>query len=246
MKTRIAYLQSCWKLRDHVSDCGDKLYFWTFTTKEVLPDWRLAPIWKRFIRDVCHLFDDDGGSPLTGIRVLERHRKGNLHYHAIVNRRIPVDEVRKIGGKYGIGRVHVRKVRSNDGALFYLAKYLGKDRRVVGEGCRIKAWGTIGDASWSVKRSDIKVDDRFTRLVRKVKLGVYPDKPMPLPLVRQLMRWKWAGFDDKEDFLLWWAEDKAARSWEQWEVLTMPDWRLLREMGSSWGKSVQYVGSPSF
>jgi len=233
MKSRAAYLQSCWCLRDYAKATGSKLYFWTFTTKEVLPDWRLSPIWRRFIRDVSDMYRHDD-FPLVGIRVLERHKKGNLHYHAIVTKRIPVDEVRKIGSKYGIGRVHVRKVRDEESIMYYLAKYLGK-QRVRGIGTRIKTWGTIGPDCFGVKRSEIIFEHRGTLLLKRVKAELFPDGGVGYRLACQIMNWKWAGFPDKEDFLLHYARENWGKPWDRFFPLTACDEWMIANMYPIWG-----------
>lgn len=233
MKTRIAYLLTAQGLAKHCQETGQDLYFWTFTTKERLPDWRLSPIWRRFVRDVCNLFRNDE-FPLTGVRVLERHKSGYLHYHAIVNRRIPVDMVRSIGARYGIGRVHVAKLNSPKGGLIYAAKYMSKQNRIKGRGCRLKIWGTIGDAFWAVPTSSIKTEHRGTRFLARVRQTVFGGGVVGFKLACQLLNWKWAGFRIFEDFVIWYARENYSKPWEMWFPLIACDEWLQAQVNDVW------------
>lgn len=139
----------------------DKIYFWTFTFKDVWPDWWYPPAWNRFITELrnCH------AGQLMGLRVVESFDHG-LHYHALLNIRVSVHLVRRIGKKYGIGWVDVR--RCDEGAAFYLAKYLGKHTGTLTKGMR--RWGTIGGMP-KVRKNDIEVDSSFHRNMKKIGQG---------------------------------------------------------------------------
>jgi len=115
---------------------NDRIYFWTFTFVEALPDPWVMPTWNRFL---VRLRDIHGGW-MRGLRVMELHPGGHgLHIHALLNLRVNVHIVRRVGRKVGIGRVHVKTC--NEGAIGYLAKYLAKDvSRIKGA----RSWGAIG------------------------------------------------------------------------------------------------------
>jgi len=107
-----------------MADYSPKVYFWTFTTIEPLADWQAGPVWHRFSVELCNLY----GGLLRGLRVVELHAEHGIHWHALLNRRVWVGEVRRIGARYGIGRVQAKRVRGDgEAAIKYLAKYLSKD-----------------------------------------------------------------------------------------------------------------------
>lgn len=118
-----------------------KVYFWTFTCKEVHPDWCYSEIWRRFNLDLQNLY----GGLLAGLKVIEFHDNHGIHWHALLNQRMYAPIVRRIGKRYGIGRVHVRKKPADEGAIGYLADYLTEDfKRTNPLYCRASRWGTVG------------------------------------------------------------------------------------------------------
>ncbi|SDU18212.1 hypothetical protein SAMN05444156_2455 [Verrucomicrobium sp. GAS474] len=150
-KSLVAFQLTCDKLFARY----EVLYFWTFTFKEAMPDWYYSRTWNRFWVDFTGHFPD----LIRGVKVAEHHKTHGLHYHAILNQRLPVGLVRRIGSKYGIGRVHVMKC--DKGAVGYLEKYLGKQHwKDFHAGCR--RWSPVG--TWDhTKVSDIVVESDFTR-----------------------------------------------------------------------------------
>lgn len=229
-KSKSAYFMSAIAFAQYLNDVGSPGYLWRFTTREKLPDWRYAPIWRRFIKDVADLYRHDD-VPLGGLRVLERHdgggpRHGNLHYHAVVDKRIPADIVWKIGERYGIGHMEVEQVRDVTGHLRYLAKYLGK-QNIQGRGCRLKSWGTIGFAPWAVKRAEIRIVNDSTRLLKKVEAwGLKVGRGDAL----RIWGWKWAGFRKAEKVLKRWIQDDSIPVWDKLAPLTFCDEVLLSHM----------------
>jgi len=111
-----------------------KLYFWTFTFKEVFNDQIAASRCGHFLTRLKKRFGF-----FSGVRVFEIHPGGHgLHCHLIMNRRLPAAEVWRIAGKTGLGRVDVVKVvpgTEMDSAL-YLAKYLSKGGDKLMKGVR--------------------------------------------------------------------------------------------------------------
>lgn len=159
-KSEVAFLLSCEKL----FATNEKIYLWTFTFKKVLPDWYYPRAWSAFIHDLQQNYY---GGFLQGLRVLEIHPGGHgLHYHALLNKRIPVDLVRKVKKKYGFGRDHViiANVRSGQ----YLAKYLTKRNGELYPGMR--RWGTVGSFK-QVRKNDIEIDSMFHRNIKIIGQG---------------------------------------------------------------------------
>ena len=105
---------------DRLFDLYSPVYFWTFTMTQVQCDWCYSEIWGRFVRDLSDLY----GGTLHGLKVTELHKEHGLHFHALVNKRIWQGEVRRIGKRYGVGWVSVK--RADYGSVDYLAKYLFK------------------------------------------------------------------------------------------------------------------------
>lgn len=114
-----------------------KVYFWTFTFVETQPVWRSAAAWSALQRQ---LFDWFG--KFRGIRVAEMHRLHGLHFHVLVDARLPVAVVRRLATRYGFGRIEVQAVRNKEAASRYLVKYLAKGESLPCPG--MKRWTRIG------------------------------------------------------------------------------------------------------
>lgn len=154
-KSEAAWLLSCEKLfRDY-----SPIYFWTFTFSEVLNDWIYPRRWQGFVHDLVWTIY---GGRLAGLRVLEVHKDHGLHYHALLNRRLYVRLARKIGHRYGIGRIHVMK--ADIGAAAYLSKYLDKDRFTTAT--RIARWHSVGSFN-AIHKNDIEVISPFNSAVQE-------------------------------------------------------------------------------
>lgn len=140
-----------------------KVYFWTFTVKKSYPDWCYPQIWSRFFREMQNIF----GDTLMGVRVVERHKTHGLHWHCLLNRRVWVGEVRRVGARYGIGRDHVAVATLDVGE--YLAKYLSKqweeETLSYSKGSR---WSTIGSFRGCRVR-DVELESRTMDRVKQVR-----------------------------------------------------------------------------
>lgn len=141
-------------------DENPKLYFWTFTFTEVWHDFVYSRQWGRFWRD----FTNHSNFFIGGLKVTELHKEHGIHFHCILNKRLPVDEIRRIGRKYGIGRVHVRKAKPSDAS--YLAKYLSKDFN-GGLSKYIRRWKCVGSFV-GVRNKDVVIESDFTRAFHAV------------------------------------------------------------------------------
>lgn len=116
-----------------------KIYFWTFTLVETIPDWCYSSVWDRLSRDLQNVY----GGTLAGLKVIELHAEHGIHWHCLLNRRVWVGQVRRIGRRYGVGRVHVK--RADQGAIAYLTKYLSKEwKQEHRMFARCARWGTVG------------------------------------------------------------------------------------------------------
>lgn len=150
-----AFLESGRKLLTQESP----IYFWTFTMREVYPDWYYGNIWMRFVHDLCDLY----GGTLKGLKVVELHKDHGIHWHALLNKRVWIGEVRRIGKRYGIGHCWVEKRICDFGAVEYLSKYMSKDfknRNIMYSRC--PRWGTIGGFK-AVRVKDVEVESGFHR-----------------------------------------------------------------------------------
>jgi len=156
-KSQAAFILSC----ERLFDCYPKCYFWTFTFVDCMPDWWYPKHWSRFVRDLSDLY----GGCLFGMKVLEPHTEHGLHYHAILNRRVSVHLVRRIGKRYGIGRVQVK--RADMGSAYYLAKYLSKGG-AIHKG--MHRWNTVGGFV-GVKCKNIEIDSPYHRTMKKLCFG---------------------------------------------------------------------------
>lgn len=170
-----AFRWTCARLTEYAQMNGQRLYFWTFTFVTKMPPTWYARRWAPFVREVLDLYRNE--MPFYGIKVTEQHKRTDprgiwkgLHYHAIVNHRVSVGEVRRIGARYGVGRVQVSAIDDAGSAIAYLGKYLRKgfiDRDgALPKG--IRRWGTIGGFN-GCRVADIQWDTGPTRACRKLK-----------------------------------------------------------------------------
>lgn len=127
-----------------------------------MPDFRYQYSWKNFIRNLQDFF----GNTVVGLRVWEVHPSEfshGLHCHALLNRRLNIHIVKRLAKKHGLGRCHVKK--ADEGAMFYLAKYLTKENQ-LSKGMR--QWGTIGGMP-SIKVNNIVVESDMTKNFRWIQ-----------------------------------------------------------------------------
>lgn len=228
-----AFRWSCDSLVNYAMMNSQKLYFWTFTFVKKMPDAFYSYHWKGFIRDVLRLYRDD--RPLYGVKVTEPHRRAHpgsvwrgLHYHCVVNHRIPVGEVRRIGKRYGIGRVQVSRVYDVSGVSGYLGKYLRKSFRSSQKlSPGIHRWSCLGGFD-GVRVNAIHWDTPTTRACRAVK-EIF-SRSLTFSEMREVCGSKNIFAPEHLAFCLWYARENiagldplAAFRWSWWE--------LEREMG---------------
>jgi hypothetical protein len=177
-KTEFAFRLSCQKFLEDFPPG----YFWMFSFTKAMPDWYYAGAWGKFTKELGDLY----GGTLRGVRVMELHEQHGVHYHALLNYRIWVGEVRRIGERYGIGRVHVQKVYDDAGAIEYLAKYVSKQFGAEKLHSRCARWGTVGGFR-GVPVKDIVIESNFTRALQELQrqTGI---KKWSLPVINALRR----------------------------------------------------------
>ena len=114
---------------------GERPYFWTFTTKEVVSVERARAMWNKLVKSLWNYGHDPktGDRTIFGLRVFELHPGGHgVHVHALLNRRLHIHAIRRRCQKFGFGWIHVVRVRSEEHAVVvgdYLAKYLVPESR---------------------------------------------------------------------------------------------------------------------
>lgn len=115
-----------------------RIYFWTLTFREVpYNDVRAMSDWALFRRRLCHRYPS-----LKGVRVCELHKSHGIHFHLLLNLRISLDDMNKLGHPLGLGRMSVSEADKN--CIGYLAKYLTKQYRNEFDFGGRRRWGTIG------------------------------------------------------------------------------------------------------
>jgi len=155
-KSQAAFIMSAEKLFDG----ADKVYFWTFTFKDVWPDWYYPPVWNKFMKKLIVVYPF-----IRGLRVLEPAERHGLHYHCLLTPRMNIHLVKRIAKPWGFGRIHV--VRCNEETRFYLSKDLvGGNPLWKG----MRRWGKGGGFN-HVKTCNIEVDSVFHRNVKKLCMG---------------------------------------------------------------------------
>lgn len=144
-------------------DVWGEMYFWTFTFKSVpINDEYANSDWNDFHSRLKWHFRN-----LRGLRVTELHRSHGIHYHALVNMRIPIDRVKRIARGTGringenryldFGRMEVDKVDDPEVTVAYLCKYLTKTYKDSYRMYHGRRWGTIGGFK-HVQCRDIEYD----------------------------------------------------------------------------------------
>jgi len=131
---------------------GCIVYMWTFTFHSVQNDWDGS---KKFTRFLDHLRKVFRGCDWGGVKVGELHKFHGIHFHALIDRRLPVDIIRRVAQCYGIGRVHVFIARKDSAK--YLAKYLSKTRSgpMCESGRFLRRWSSFGKIPGRVKISNL-------------------------------------------------------------------------------------------
>lgn len=133
---------------DKLFEDSDKVYFWTFTFKSVPWDDDYAmEQYAIFARRLMRHFPW-----ARGVRVCELHKHHGIHFHMLINDRIPIDRMKRIwrGSGFLAGRNHYLDFgrasvdRCDRDTAGYLAKYMTKDYRKQHDFGGRRRWGTFG------------------------------------------------------------------------------------------------------
>jgi len=140
------------------------MYFWTFTFPDKIPLWQAFQRWNGFLKALVSLAEEKG-SYLQGVRVVEAHKTHGYHFHALINCRLHVRDVRELSAVHGIGRDRVKWIEKPGPVIRYLSKYLSKEfRDEVG---MYRTWRTINFDGCKVQNSH--VDTIGSRLYQQFK-----------------------------------------------------------------------------
>lgn len=134
-----------------------RLFFWTFTFKEVLSIKETRSRWNHFLTLLKRRWPK-----MSGLRVFEMHEEHGLHVHLLTDRFLDVNEARKLAARAGWGRIHVMRIPAAKAG--YLAKYLSKEREPCLKGWRL--WAGFGKNWEWVKVKHVEVDSVFSRTFR--------------------------------------------------------------------------------
>ena|SRR6202035_2297762 len=162
MKSRTAFEQTVRKMER----AGRKMYFWTFTFRNVHSLKFSMRLWNEFLTILKRKIR------FRGVRVLELHDEHGAHFHVVTNRRYKIRTILALGDRYGFGRMHVERVTDVAGGIAYLCKYLSKRRAPCLKSVRL--WAAFGEIE-RTRVSDIVYDSPFVRVLRKVMGSPSPE-----------------------------------------------------------------------
>ncbi len=154
-KSEAAFLLSC----DRLAKQG-RLYFWTFTFAEVLDLVATRKRWNHLLTLLRRQWPE-----ACGLRIFELHMEHGLHVHLLTNKRIDVNEFRKLSKRSGWGRIHVMRIPKE--RTPYLAKYLSKERPKALKGWRL--WAGFGKCWDWTKVAHIQVESLHAAVARGLR-----------------------------------------------------------------------------
>lgn len=137
-KSKTAFVLTARRLFD---EPGEKVYFWTFTFRQTHSDWDGSHCFSEFLNHLRKTLDGDWG----GVKVAELHREHGIHFHCLINRRLPIDIVRRVAELHEFGRIQVEP--ADKLACNYLAKYLTKrthNKIFAQSGRSLRKWEAFG------------------------------------------------------------------------------------------------------
>src|SRR6266480_1328906 len=136
-----------------------KLYFWTFTFREVHSLTEAMQLWNAFLTLLKRKLH------FRGVRVLELHEEHGCHFHVITNERFPIRKILALGAQYGFGRTNVKRIMDAAQAVGYLCKYLSKPRVRCLK--RARLWSVFGKIE-RTRVTDVLLDTPKVRLLRRI------------------------------------------------------------------------------
>jgi len=165
-RSQAAFVLSC----ERLFSLKKPVYFWTFTFVETLDEWEYGKRWHDYLKALSRAHGMEE-SCMTGLRVIEPH-EGNkfgeshgLHYHCLWTKRLSVHIARRVGRRFGVGRVAVE--RADRGAIFYLVPYLGKSKKFA---TRIRTWAATG-GFLACKVGNVVKESPYHRNMRRLYRG---------------------------------------------------------------------------
>jgi len=178
-KSQAAFIMSVHRLFDG----GGRVYFWTLTFVKVYNDDEYGRLWWGFWRAMAGAHGSKRRWKCPGIRVIEPHENHGLHFHFLTKKRLSVHIVRRIGKRFGIGRIDAE--RCDRGAGMYLSKYLGKSKSF---GMRVRSWGAMG-GFLVCRKADVEVDSAFHRNMSHIleRTGGRLDMSMSTAILKRSM-----------------------------------------------------------
>jgi len=231
-RSKEAFLWSVKGLGEYAEREREKLYFWRFSFACDLHDWQYGYRFARFMYQIVRRYE--GEMPLYGVRVLERTKRGRIHEHAIVNKRIPIDLVHRLGRRYDLGWAWVKTCWEVKGAGNYLGKYLSK-RQPVPLPRGMKKWSCIG----GFQGTRVKSIERESAVSEA------------LGIVRQWWVGGRIGYGDMQTVLaspilhfpryIEWACRYAAADRGDYNVFRWPMWKIQQEAGCLYGEDLAGV-----
>lgn len=162
-RSKAAFRLSVQTFFEQVERGEHQAFLWTFTLKKVISVADAFKAWNKFAKALWKygLHPETGEQTIVGIRVAEFHPGGHgVHFHVLINRRIPIQAVRRRAEQYGFGWIDVRRAHCGKGTLGgYLSKYLSKrDRPPCFKGRRL--WQAFGQ--WGqTKCKDVVIKSEF-------------------------------------------------------------------------------------
>jgi hypothetical protein len=152
-------------------EASGRLYFWTFTYRDVHSLKRAMGLWNEFLTVLKRRLG------FRGVRVLELHDEHGVHFHVVTNRRFKIARILEIGARYGFGRTGVERVTDVAGGISYLCKYLSKRRAPCLRGVRL--WAAFGEIG-RTRVADIVLDSPFICALRSAMGSPLPDELLNL------------------------------------------------------------------
>jgi hypothetical protein len=155
MKSRFAFEFTVRKMLRRTG----RLYFWTFTFREVHSLKTGMKLWNEFLTLLKRKLR------FRGVRVLELHEDHGCHFHVITDQRFSIEKILEFSDRYGFGRLNVKRVTDSAKAIRYLCKYLSKRR----PGClkRSRLWSAFGKIE-RTRVKDVLTDTPMTQLLRRI------------------------------------------------------------------------------
>jgi len=230
-KSELAFRSTANRFADYCRNLDTGVYYWTFTLRRHYKDYQAPYIFSRFMRMVQDKYRHDDVL-FGGLRVIERQKKnhGRPHWHALVNKRIPIDWMEDAGWPLGLGWMWVEEVKSYKAVTRYLEKYFSKDFDSGFERLGMPVWGTIGHAPFRTVSTDIRIETPATRFMSRLRKEVFGDLALPNWLARHVHSSHHVGYPEREDFIVFHARRHDLSSWKAWETLTYPEWLMQQEI----------------